>query len=96
METWSWILVYLVGFTVFQLLLFRYFSDDGSLGAGALSKEASAPGSLDRDDGGHDPGPGASAERDGDGDVVQCRQCGARNEDVGTYTYCRKCLAQLR
>ncbi|MFC7196571.1 hypothetical protein ACFQL4_21230 [Halosimplex aquaticum] len=48
MEPWGWIVVYLVGFTLFQLLLVRYFSDDRSLGGVSLeSNEASPPQSGD-------------------------------------------------
>lgn len=99
METWGWIIVYLVGFALFQLLLFRYFADDSSVnGASFGSSEASAPRTVDRAQPIQEPGRQVAGERDDDEDEdgVHCRQCGAFNDDEQTYTYCRECLAQLR
>lgn len=103
MEPWGWILVYLVGFTLFQLLLVRYFSDDRTLGGVSLeSNEASPPQSGDHGRPVGDPsrstgGDGDADDDEGDdGDGVTCPHCGATNADEQTYTYCRKCLAQLR
>ena len=101
MEAWGWILVYLVGFTLFQLLLFRYFSDDGSFGARSLgTNEASAPGPVDRGEGSPDSnaltGTDPASETGPDVDGVRCRQCGTVNADESQFAYCRECLAQLR
>ncbi|MFC7141356.1 hypothetical protein ACFQMA_16145 [Halosimplex aquaticum] len=101
MEPWGWIVVYLVGFTLFQLLLVRYFSDDRSLGGVSLeSNEASPPQSGDPGRSVGDPnrplGGEESEEGDEGEDGVHCPHCGAPNADEPTYTYCRKCLAQLR
>lgn len=97
MEPWGWILVYLAGFTLLQLLLVRYFSEDRSLGGVSLeSNEASPPQSGDpgRPVGESDARSAeATAESD---DEVRCHQCGTVNADDGTYTYCRECLAQIR
>lgn len=97
MEPWSWILAYLVGFTLFQLLLFRYFSDGRAFGGVSLeSGEAAGPQSLD----GRRPAPepNQGPERDGVdvADCVRCPNCGTENEDEQHVTYCRNCLARLR
>jgi len=94
MDAWAWILVYLVGFTLFQLLLFRYFSDgrafDGvSLGSG----ETAGAQSLE-----HTRVAGEPPQRTDDADAedgLHCPHCGAHNEDDTTYTYCSNCLTQL-
>jgi len=94
MDAWAWILVYLVGFTLFQLLLFRYFSDgrafDGvSLGSG----ETAGVQSLDHaGTTGESPQRGETEDDDGG---LRCPHCGAHNEEETTYTYCRNCLTQL-
>jgi hypothetical protein len=90
MDAWGWILVYLVGFTLLQLLLFRYFSDDTAFeGASLGSRNVSAPRSMDSTQ------PQTDAGRDAAGDTVYCRHCGTYNEDAQTYTFCRECTAQL-
>jgi hypothetical protein len=97
METWGWIIVYLVGFALFQLLLLRYFADGRTFSGASLgSSEASSPGSVDP--GQHAPEVTGDAQQDGrdeDGGV-HCPQCGAYNADEQTFTYCQKCLTQLR
>lgn len=98
MEPWGWILVYLVGFTLFQLLLVRYFSEDRSLGGVSIgSNEASPPQSGERGQAVGEPPRSFGHEDDHERDSgVHCPQCGAFNADEQTYTYCRKCVAQLR
>ncbi|QLH76144.1 hypothetical protein HZS55_01965 [Halosimplex rubrum] len=97
MEPWGWILVYLAGFTLLQLLLVRYFSEDRSLGGVSLeSNEASPPQSGDRGRSVGERDPRSPEEADeGDGSV-RCHQCGTANADEQSYTYCRECLAQIR
>jgi hypothetical protein len=78
MEAWAWLIAYLVGFAVLQLVLYRYFrrgesTHDGEREPGHRRLEQRAAGS--------DYG-----ETDG-GDGVSCRQCGTRNDR--TYSYCR-------
>lgn len=94
MEAWAWILVYLVGFTLFQLLLFRYFSDGRSFDGVSLgSGETAGAQSLDRTRTTADA-PQRTDDADAD-DGLRCPHCGARNEDDATYTYCSNCLTQL-
>lgn len=100
MSPWGWILVYLVGFTLLQLLLFRYFSDGRAFGGASLgSGETSAPQSPEQGQTVRESG--RPVVRDGDvpsaaEDGVRCHQCGAHNADEQMYTYCQECLAQLR
>jgi len=97
MEPWGWILVYLAGFTLFQLLLVRYFSDDRTLGGVSLESNESAPpqsGEPGRPVGERDSGPSGGADEGTDG--VRCHRCGTENADEQSYTYCRQCLAQIR
>jgi len=97
MEPWGWILVYLAGFTLLQLLLVRYFSDDRSLGGVSLESNESSPpqsGERGRSLGEREPHVGEAAGEGADG--VRCPQCGTDNADEQTYTYCRNCLTQLR
>lgn len=92
MEPWSWILVYLAGFTLFQLLLFRYFSDgrafDGvSIGSGETAGVQTVESG---------PPPGESSGRsEPESDGVRCPHCGTHNQDEQPFTYCRNCLVQL-
>ena len=92
MEPWTWILVYLVGFTLFQLLLFRYFSDDQSFeGMSVGSGETAGVQSVDR---GQAP-PEATMRAQTTDDGVRCPHCGTHNEDEQNYMFCRNCVAQL-
>jgi hypothetical protein len=92
MEPWTWIVVYLVGFTLFQLLLFRYVSDGQALGGVSLeSGETAGPQSVER--GRMQPDTAASSTTEGQ---VRCPHCGVANDDDGAFTYCRNCLAQLQ
>lgn len=98
MEPWGWILVYLVGFTLFQLLLVRYFSDDRSLGGVSLgSNEASPPKSGEHTQSVGESPRSAGREESTEGDSgVHCPQCGTFNADEQTHTFCRNCVARLR
>ncbi|MFB6151197.1 MAG: hypothetical protein ABEJ40_05265 [Haloarculaceae archaeon] len=95
MEPWGWILIYLVGFTLFQLLLFRFFSD------GRVSGETS-PGSGETTvhqsfDSGRNPREAVEESTDSTerGEGIRCPRCGTDNADEPSFTYCRNCLAQL-
>ena len=93
MDPWGWILIYLVGFALFQLVLFRYVSDGQAADGMSLeSGETAGPQTLDRGQPAREPGAGPEATTDG----VRCPHCGADNDDEQPFTYCRKCLAQLR
>jgi hypothetical protein len=97
MEPWGWILVYLVGFTLFQLLLFRYFTDDGQFDHASLgSSETSAPRSVERRSATEGSMPADEDDPAGDETGgVRCRHCGTYNENEQLFTYCRSCCNPL-
>jgi hypothetical protein len=88
MEVWTWIVAYIVGFSLLQLLVYRYFRDSEpsiehpSPEAG----EYAAGDRLERDDG----------RPRSDEDGAYCQHCGAFNEQVTTYRYCKQCVAPMR
>lgn len=77
---WTWVLVYVVGFVLFQVLLYRYLQRSDT------SFEQAAP---DYGDGESASRRLASAPTDEDRDGVRCRHCGTYNESE--FTYCREC-----
>jgi len=98
MEPWGWILIYLVGFTLFQLLLFRYFTDERgfegvSLGSGERSALQSADGNARAAE--SQQVPQSDTEETDREDGVSCPHCGAYNADE-QFTFCRKCTGQIR
>lgn len=89
METWTWLVAYLVGFALLQLVLYRYFQRGESTHDG----ESREPGykRLEQSSGAADVGEHSDHE-----DGVVCQQCGALNDRDGMYSYCRECAGQLR
>ncbi|MFB6129139.1 MAG: hypothetical protein ABEJ47_05175 [Halorhabdus sp.] len=85
---WGWIAAYVLGFLLFQLLIYWY------LGAGEASLERTTPDGGESD---HGPRP---ATRDTDhltvGETVRCSHCGAENEYHPSFTHCRECARELR
>jgi len=81
MAVWVWLVAYLVGFALLQILLYRYFREDSP-------RERTAPSASERS-----RVPLEAPPDDADGDGIRCRQCGAYN-DAG-YSYCRQCTGQL-
>jgi hypothetical protein len=88
MEGWIFAVALLLAVLAFELVAFRYFSDV-SLGAVFESSDASAtpPAGATSD--------GASAVAETDESARECHNCGARNEDVGTFHYCQHCLSRI-
>lgn len=85
---WGWIAAYVLGFLLFQLLIYWY------LGEGETSLERTTPEAGER-------GPRPTIEpRDAEGlqtgETVRCTHCGAENEYHPSYTYCRQCSRELR
>ncbi|CCQ33931.1 hypothetical protein HLRTI_002272 [Halorhabdus tiamatea SARL4B] len=85
---WGWIVAYVLGFLLFQLLIYWY------LGEGKTSLERTTPETGER-------GPRQTVEsRDTDhltgGETVRCPHCGAENEFDPSYTYCRECTREYR
>jgi hypothetical protein len=101
MEVWAWLTVYLVGFALLQLVLYRYFRQGGSGEQPAGSPNNHGMGA----DAGRDPwvdSPREQADHAPDstpGDAsggVRCKHCGAVNESEATFTYCRECAQPLQ
>ena len=89
METWGWLVAYVVGFGLVQLLLYRHFQrDDPSPDVTPGSTDGSARLSAERS-------PRQPADDD-ESDGVTCRHCGAVNESDGAFTYCEECVRPLR
>jgi hypothetical protein len=87
MEVWTWIVAYIVGFSLLQLLVYRYVRDREASGTAPRGAETySAP--LDQTE----RAPGARSEGD---EGTHCPQCGAFNEG-NSYQYCRACVSPLR
>ncbi|MFB6297264.1 MAG: hypothetical protein ABEH56_01955 [Salinirussus sp.] len=82
MPAWVWLVVYIVGFGLLQVLLYRYLRSDSP-------RERTAPMRGDR--------PSVQLESPPDGvdsdDGVHCSHCGAYNESG--YSYCRQCATGL-
>ena len=102
MEAWGWIVVFVVGLTALQLLLYRYLA-----GGGNVPGEARGLMSNGDDSNRTTPNP----ERSGDfrtatlgrrvdrgrdaGDGRQCPQCGAENEAEQAYSRCWNCARRI-
>jgi len=93
MEALGWLVAYVLGFALVQLLLYRYIQrDDASPDAAPGSVDRSARRSMEQ----------PSARRgagDGDGDDeegVHCRHCGTLNDYEQQFAYCRECVQPLQ
>ncbi len=85
MSTWVWLAVYLVGFALVQVVLYRYLRDSRggqTTPSGSETESARAP--VERS-------PDHSSADEGQG--VYCQSCGAHN--AAGYAYCRECAGQL-
>ncbi|MFW6436654.1 MAG: DUF7577 domain-containing protein [Halococcoides sp.] len=82
METaWAWILTYVLAFGVFQYVLYRYLQrEEDRVGPGVGDTGETAPAHTSPTDA---------------PEVIRCSACGASNEAVGSYRFCRECLAEL-
>ncbi|RXK50115.1 DUF7577 domain-containing protein [Halorientalis pallida] len=91
MEVWTWIVAYIVGFSLLQLLVYRYFRDsepsvDGA-STGSGEQYSAATDGLERDQ---------TSRRTRDDDGTVCQHCGTFNEHEATYRYCKHCVSPLR
>ena len=85
MAAWVWLIAYLIGFALLQLLLYRYLQRGESTHEGErepgyrrLEQRAAAADVGTTDDVGG----------------VHCAQCGTRNDRM--YSYCRNCTEALQ
>lgn len=103
MNVWGWIVLYVVVFSLLQLLIYRYLrSDDDSPLLHSTPPGAEQVGAEDvpavedvRNDRVLDEfGQGDDSDRhDGDSDLRRCPHCGTENRAL--YTYCRDCVEPL-
>jgi len=84
MDPWAWIAVYVVGFALLQVVLYRY------LGDGIRGTESLPPGNGD---GGTIQAPSRPVT---DADEIACGTCGAVNARVQGYRFCRECCQPLQ
>ncbi|ACV47190.1 MULTISPECIES: DUF7577 domain-containing protein [Halomicrobium] len=82
MDVVFWLVAYVLGFGLVQLLLYRYFQrDDPAPDATPSRVDTAAPASVDAGD----PTGGG-----------RCRECGTHNENDPAFVYCRQCGARLQ
>lgn len=84
METWGWLIAYVVGFGLLQFLLFRYFQRDNPA-------PDATPGPVEGAGGSAREGPRSNDDIAG----VHCRHCGTFNEHQPTFAYCKQCISPL-
>lgn len=92
MEALGWLVAYVVGFGLVQLLLYRYIQrDDASPDAAPGRVDQSAGRSMEQSSARPDE---STAGEDEAG--VHCRHCGAFNEYDQMFTYCKQCAGPLQ
>lgn len=91
MDGWLFAVTALVAILGFELLVFRYFADDGPVGDTTIgTNDATAAGTGQR----RPPG-GTATGAAADESTRQCHNCGAANADVSTFHYCQRCLTRI-
>jgi len=80
MESWGWLVAYVVGFGLLQVVLYQY-----------VQRRDPSP----EPTGGRRRGTGGSATA-ADTEFVRCDDCGTRNRQLARVRYCRECTGSLR
>ena len=88
MEVWTWIVAYIVGFSLLQLLVYRYVRDRDGVERTSPSGAETYSAPLDQTE-------RPPAVRSDGGEGTHCPQCGAFNEGE-SYRFCRECVSRLR
>ncbi|MES3516402.1 MAG: hypothetical protein PPP58_01940 [Natronomonas sp.] len=88
METWAWLIAYVLGFALLQLYLYRYF-------IGEQSRAESSAESTPQGNASQPVEHGRQADPPADTDLVACTHCGGRNENHAMFTFCRHCGKRL-
>lgn len=92
METLGWLVAYVVGFALVQLLLYRYIQrDDASPDATPGAVDRPARRSIEQSTRRPEDGGG-----DADNEGLRCRHCGTVNDYDQPYTYCEECVQPLQ
>ncbi len=108
MELWGWVLLYVLAFTLLQLLVYRYLrrSSDSGVPGPAVSGDPEyragdprPPRELDRHDksptDGTDERTGAGESNPTDEGQVRCPHCRTINDRDSMFTYCEQCVRPL-
>lgn len=82
MEPWTWLVAYVVGFGLLQVLLYQRFHQ-------RTPAMDSADGQVDQTSGGQT----VTAEGT---ETVHCQHCGTVNEVTAMVQYCHECTESLR
>jgi hypothetical protein len=80
MEPWLWLVAYVAGFGLLQVVLYRLFKD----------RTATAT------DGGHERAGGGRLAATEATESVPCKHCGTVNEVHPAVRYCRECTDAIR
>lgn len=99
MDVWGWIVVYALGLTVVQLLVYRYLTTDNQPFERVGTSTANVDGRTERRRSTEPRRLDASApdawERTTEGAGRLCPYCGAENEVEAAYTRCWNCTRHL-
>ena len=90
METWAWLVAYVIGFALLQVYLYLYFIKGRSTGAESSPGTAS-PSAPERSSGAVEAPEGIA-----DTDAASCSNCGAYNENDPMFTFCKHCGERLQ
>ena len=83
MGTLAWLVVYVVGFGLLQLVLYRYFRrDDPAPETTPAPIEGATPVAFETPTGTENG--------------IHCRECGAGNRNDSMFVYCCECATRLR
>ena len=92
MEALGWLVAYVVGFGLVQLLLYRYIQrDDASPDTAPGPVDRSARRSMERASARSDEGDAHGTENG-----VPCPHCGTVNEREQMFAYCEQCVRPLQ
>ena len=98
MDVWGWIVIYALGLTILQLLVYRYLVDGGEPTMG----DGSARNADHGDRYAHpeiavpfDERSSVGVQRTPTGERI-CPSCGAENESDATFELCWNCTRRLR
>lgn len=111
MNLWGWVIAYVVGFSLLQVLIYRYLRGRGDTGTSSSSSEHSfertapprehrgAEGGVTVGEQSHRSEPlytvGEPSTRTPSPSGRHCPRCGTLNELDSTFTYCRECVRPL-
>ena len=87
---WGWILAYLLGFLLFQAVIYWYLQGDGP------SVEEPTPGYRGDEMPAHPAVERPETMDSSEDGSIRCPHCGTYNDLEASYTYCRDCVGQLR